>query len=79
MKSPQSAKIIAPLMSTGLVVTQALARGIRSTGPVTNTEHANKGQKCASWEDLRQLKPAEKIQVIQKDLKSRTGSFGFSG
>ena len=76
MKSPQSAKIIAPLMSTGLVVTRALApAAFAQTGPVTNREHANKGQKCASWEDLRLLKLGEKIQVIQKDLKSRTGSF----
>jgi hypothetical protein len=76
MKPPQPARIIASLMSTGLVVTQALApAAFAQTGPVTNAEHANKGQKCASWEDLRQLKPGEKIQVIQKDLKSRTGSF----
>ncbi len=36
---------------------------------------AQAAPRTTSWDDLRQLKPGEKIQVVQKDRKSWSGSF----
>ena len=67
MKSRRLTHVFAGVVAIGLIPTQLLAQA--------TTPSATEGSRSASWENLRQLSSGQKIQVVQKDLKSWTGYF----
>ena len=65
MKSEKLAILIPILLAIRFIAIPGLAQ----TKPAINAEPG------ASWENLRQLTPGHKIQVVQRDGKAWTGSF----
>jgi hypothetical protein len=70
MKPEKLARLIPVLLAIRFIAMPGLAQ----TKPVMSAEPR------ASWENLRQLTPGQKIQVVQKDRKSWSGPFvSFAG
>jgi len=74
MKSRKLIDALAAVTAMGLIVTPEVVQKVFAQGPPVTTAATGRGE-LASWENLRQLSSGQKIQVVQKDMKSWTGSF----